>query len=120
MTSPRRYQPLDNGGAVRPSEDFDVQAARRRAQREAARAIDARHLLLGFLVSLNEPTAALTARPSSPSPAAGSTSFGRCSARTEPGQQHHPSSLRRLDNNIEIPNGRARPDHRPRPDARRR
>jgi len=51
----RRYEPLDGGGAVQPFEDFDwydladVQAARRRAQQEAAKAIDVRHLLLGFL-----------------------------------------------------------------------
>ena len=47
VTSLRRYEPLDNGAAVRPFEDFDsydrsdVQAARRPARLKAARAIDA-------------------------------------------------------------------------------
>src|SRR6266699_850564 len=65
VASLRRYEPLDNGGAVRPFEDFDwydrsdVQAARRRAQLEAARAIDARHLLLGFLDTPGETRSAL-------------------------------------------------------------
>ena len=61
----RRYKPLDDGGAVRPFEDFDwydrpdVQAARHRAQQEAAKAIDARHLLLGFLDIPGETRSAL-------------------------------------------------------------
>jgi hypothetical protein len=62
----RRYEPLDDGGAVRPFEDFDwydradVQAGRRRAQSEGARAIDARHLLLGFLDTPSETRSALS------------------------------------------------------------
>ncbi len=61
----RRYEPVDDEGAVRPFEDFDwydrpdVQAARRRAQLEAARAIDARHLLLGFLDTPGDTRSAL-------------------------------------------------------------
>jgi hypothetical protein len=51
----RSYEPTDETGTVAPFVDFDwydrsdVQAARRRAQQEGKRAIDARHLLLGFL-----------------------------------------------------------------------
>jgi hypothetical protein len=51
----RSYEPRDDTGAVTPFTDFDwydrsdVQAARRRAQQEGQPAIDARHLLLGFL-----------------------------------------------------------------------
>jgi hypothetical protein len=51
----RRYQPLDESGSVLPYVDFnwydrdDVQAARRRARSEGSQAIEARHLLLGFL-----------------------------------------------------------------------
>jgi hypothetical protein len=51
----RGYEPRDDTDAVTPFVDFDwyerddVQAARRRAQQEGRRAIDARHLLLGFM-----------------------------------------------------------------------
>lgn len=50
---------------MRPFKDFDwydrpdVQAARHRAQQEAAKAIDARHLLLGFLDTPGETRSAL-------------------------------------------------------------
>jgi hypothetical protein len=65
LSNLRRYAPLDETGAVLPFEDFDwydradVQAARRRAQMERARVIDARHLLLGFLETAGETRAAL-------------------------------------------------------------
>ena len=51
----RRYEPRDETGTLSPFADFDwydrsdVQAARRRALQDGSRAIDARHLLLGFL-----------------------------------------------------------------------
>jgi transposase len=65
----------------------------------------------------SEPAEPPTPRPSSLSPAAASMSCGHCCVRTEPGQQHHQHCLRRLDNNIEIPNCRALPGLRPRPAA---
>jgi Domain of unknown function (DUF4062) len=62
----RRYEPLDQDGVVRPFEEFDwydrddVQAARCRAQEEDAAAINARHLLYGFLTTPGDTRSALT------------------------------------------------------------
>jgi hypothetical protein len=61
----RRYEPLDEVGVVLPFEDFDwysredVQAARRHAREEGRSAIDARHLLLGFLTTPSDTRTAL-------------------------------------------------------------